>query len=257
MTQPVERIPNETLRAVRKGLLMSQGEFALAVRAAGQRAGEPNDCSKRLVQRWEAGYVTGIPRGAYARALEAVTGQPIENLGFGGEDTTRRQALGMAGAAGVAAAAAWMPEAKAKGARGPLTGIWRSTYSYVSSSRGDKTFTSEHYCMVIQHGNRIQVRSLPKTATGRMTMDLTINGQIITGTWEELTDPEGYYKSSAYSGAIHMLLDPTGHRMTGKWLGYSRDGVVNDGPWVLNLVSTDTGKTAVEQYNRPVETAEA
>jgi hypothetical protein len=46
--------PNEALRAVRQSLLMSQGEFALAVRAAGQRAGEPNDCAKRLVQRWEA-----------------------------------------------------------------------------------------------------------------------------------------------------------------------------------------------------------
>src|SRR5213595_355760 len=126
MSEPAERAPNESLRAVRQSLLMSQGEFALAVRAAGQRAGEPNDCSKRLVQRWEAGYVTGIPRGAYARALEAVTGQPIENLGFGAEGTTRRQAIGMAGAA---AAAGWtIPEARAKGARGPLTGIWRSTY---------------------------------------------------------------------------------------------------------------------------------
>jgi len=256
MSEPAAREPNETLRAVRKSLLMSQGEFALAIRAAGQRAGEPNDCSKRLVQRWEAGYVTGIPRGAYARALEAVTGQPIENLGFGGEDTTRRQALGMAGAAGVAAAAAWMPEAKAKGARGPLTGIWRSTYSYVSSSRGDKTFTSEHYVMVIQHGSRIQVRSLPQTATGRVTMDLTVDGQVITGTWEELTDPEGYYKSSTYSGAIHMLLDPTGHRMNGKWLGFNRDGGISDGPWVLNLVSADTSKPAMEQYNRPVESSD-
>src|SRR6476660_9729231 len=99
MSEPAVREPTETLRAVRKSLLMSQGEFALAIRAAGQRAGEPNDCSKRLAQRWEAGYVTGIPRGAYARAREAVTGQPIESLGFGGADTTRRQALGMAGAA--------------------------------------------------------------------------------------------------------------------------------------------------------------
>jgi DNA-binding transcriptional regulator YiaG len=251
MTQPVEREPNETLRAVRQGLLMSQGEFALAIRAAGQRAGEPNDCSKRLVQRWEAGYVTGIPRGAYARALEAVTGQPIENLGFGGDGTTRRQAIGMAGAA---ATAAWaIPEARAKGARGPLTGIWRSTYSYVSSSRGNRTFNSQHYVMVIQHGNRIQVRSLPKTATGRVMMDLTIDGQVITGTWTEETDPEGYYKSSIYSGAIHMLLDHTGHRMKGKWLGFNRDGGISDGPWVLDLISADTGKAAVEQYNRPVK----
>jgi hypothetical protein len=232
---------------------MSQGEFALAVRAAGQRAGEPNDCSKRLVQRWEAGYVTGIPRGAYARALEAVTGQPIENLGFGDEGTTRRQALGVAGAAGVAAAAAWMPETK--GARGPLTGIWRSTYAYVSSSRGNKTFSSEHYVMVIQHGSRIQVRSLPKTAAGRVMMDLTVDGQVITGTWTEETDPDGYYKSSTYSGAIHMLLDHTGHRMKGKWLGFNRDGGISDGPWVLDLVSADTGKAAAGQYNRPVESA--
>jgi hypothetical protein len=255
MTEPVAREPNETLRAVRQSLLMSQGEFALAVRAAGQRAGEPNDCSKRLVQRWEAGYVTGIPRGAYARALEAVTGQPIENLGFKGDGATRRQALGMAGAA---AAVAWAPGSKAaEAARGPLTGIWRSTYSYVSSSRGDQTFTSEHYVMVIQHGSRIQVRSLPKTATGRVMMDLVLDGQVITGTWQEETDPDGYYKSSTYSGAIHMLLDHTGHRMKGKWLGFNRDGGISDGPWVLNLVSADTGKAAMEQYNRPVESADA
>src|SRR5580704_10110850 len=118
MSEPAARQANEALRAVRQSLLMSQGEFALAIRAAGQRAGEPNDCSKRLVQRWEAGYVTGIPRGTYARALEAVTGQPIENLGFGAEDTTRRQALGVVGAA---AAGAWaVSGSKAKGARGPL-----------------------------------------------------------------------------------------------------------------------------------------
>jgi hypothetical protein len=111
--------------------------------------------------------------------------------------------------------------------------------------------------MVIQHGNRIQVRSLPGTATGRVMMDLTVDGQVITGTWSEETDPDGYYAASVYSGAIHMLLDHTGHRMKGKWLGFNRDGGVSDGPWVLNLVSADTGKAAVEKYNRPVEPADA
>ena len=43
--------------------------------------------------------MTGVPRGNYARALEAVTGQPIENLGFKGTDPARRQVLGVAGAA--------------------------------------------------------------------------------------------------------------------------------------------------------------
>lgn len=73
--------PNSTLRAVRLGLLMSQDEFARAIRDAGSRAGQPNDASKRLIQRWEAG-TTAAPRPVYARALESVTGVPIDSLGF-------------------------------------------------------------------------------------------------------------------------------------------------------------------------------
>ena len=252
MTEPALREPNEALRAVRQGLLMSQDELARAVRAAGQRAGEPNDCTKRLVQRWEAGYVTA-PRGPYARALESVTGQPIENLGFKAADerygVNRRQALGMAGAA---AALGWTGT-DARAARGPLTGIWRSRYEYVSSSRGDQAFTGEHYVMVIHHGDRLQVRSLPGTAPGRLMMDLTVNGQVITGTWTEETDPAGYYRGAVYHGAIQMLLEPSGHRMAGKWAGFGRSMDVNTGPWVLDLVSADTGKEAMQRYSRPPE----
>ena len=61
---------------------MSQDELARAIREAGQRAGAPNTCTKRLIQRWEAGLVT-TPRGAYARALEYVTGQPAEAMPSG------------------------------------------------------------------------------------------------------------------------------------------------------------------------------
>jgi DNA-binding transcriptional regulator YiaG len=252
MSQSAERRePNETLRAIRQSLLMSQGEFALAIRAAGQRAGEPNDCTKRLVQRWESGYVTSTPRGNYARALEAVTGQPIENLGF---EPARRQVLGAAGVAVAgAAAAAWaIPEARAKGARGPLTGIWRSSYDYVSSSRGGETYTGQHYVVVIQHGDRLQVRSLPHTAQGRVMMDLTASGSVLTGTWQEITDAAGYYKGSTYHGAIQLTAGPSGTRLTGAWVGFGKDGEINTGPWTLDLVSADTSKAAMEKYNRPV-----
>jgi hypothetical protein len=256
MTEPAPaREPNEALRAVRQSLLMSQGEFALAVRAAGQRAGEPNDCTKRLVQRWEAGYVSGAPRGNYARALEAVTGQPIENLGFAAEagpHVNRRQALGMAGAA---AALSWTA-GDSKTARGPLTGIWRSRYEYVSSSRGGETFASSHYVVLIQHGDRLQVRSLPETAQGRVMMDLTISGSVITGTWQEITDASGYYGGSTYHGAIQFTAGPAGTRLTGAWVGFNKDGGIQTGPWTMDLVSSDTGKSAQARYNRPVDQAD-
>jgi hypothetical protein len=229
---------------------MSQDELARAVRAAGDKAGEPNDCTKRLVQRWEAGEV-GAPRAIYVRALEAVTGQPIGNLGFDSAEARygvdRRAVLGIA--AGVAAA----PLVEGKETSGPLNGIWLSSYEFVSSGRDDQTFWNGHYCVLLQRGAKLQVRSLPKTTTGRVSLELTVNGQVVTGLWTEETNPEGYYQGSVYYGAVQMLLEPTGHRMSGKWVGFGRDFDVNTGPWTLELVSADTGKEAMEQYNRPVE----
>jgi hypothetical protein len=202
------------------------------------------------VQRWEYGNV-GTPRGAYARALEVVTGQPIENLGFAADQRyglNRRQALGMA-----AAAAVPLGEAKDASA-GPLTGIWLSRYEYVSSGRGDKTFANAHYVVILHRGAKLQVRSLPDTAPGaRVMMDLTSNGQVITGTWTEQTEPGGYYQGAVYHGAIQLLLDPTGRRLSGKWVGFGRDFDLNTGPWTLDLVSADTSKETMTRYNRPVE----
>lgn len=236
--------PNTRLRSVRHAMRMSQAELAKAVREAGSRAGEPNTCSAKAIQRWESGVA---PRGNYLRALEMVTGQTAENLGFAsdryGVDT---DALSMAGEG------TWLPEAESQPGASPLNGIWVSRYEYPSSSRG-ATFSSAHYVMVIQHGARLQVRSLPGTATGRVMMDLTVNGQALTGTWTEETSPAGFYQGSVYHGAIQMLLDPTGHRMTGQWAGFGRDYEVNTGPWSLELVTHDTRPEAQEKYNRPVE----
>jgi DNA-binding transcriptional regulator YiaG len=239
---------NTALRAVRESLRLSQDEFARMVRDAGERLGEPNDCTKRLVQRWESGLVS-TPRGNYARALEYVTGLPVENLGFDGADerygVSRRQAMG------VAAAAAVIPitKAKAKG-QGPLTGIWLSKYEYPSSSRGG-TFTGSHYVVLIQRGSKVQVRSIG--SPGKLLMDLTAEGNVLTGTWREETDPEGFYRGATYHGAIQLTIGPTEHRMTGQWAGFGKDGEVNSGPWTLDLVSSDTGTDAVQRYSRPSE----
>lgn len=45
--------------------------------------------------------------------------------------------------------------------------------------------------------------------------------------------------------------------MAGRWVGYGRDFEINDGPWTLELVTSDTSKQAMDKYNHPVETAES
>ncbi len=169
----------------RLALRLSQDEMAVAIRDAGQRLGTPNGCSKRLVQRWEAGEVT-LPRAVYIRALEYVTGKPVASPGF----DTAAERYGLDPDEALATGCGpWIPVADPKTQPGPLTGIWLSSYDYESTGRG-ATFTSHHYVAVVQHGTRLQVRSTPGSRS-RLLMDLTANGQVLTGTWTEETSPAG------------------------------------------------------------------
>jgi tetratricopeptide (TPR) repeat protein len=79
--QPELRTPNLALRRTRQAMRLSQTEFAAAVRSAGLALGTPNQCTKRLVQKWETGEHVSC-RADYLRVLQAVTGLCVQELGF-------------------------------------------------------------------------------------------------------------------------------------------------------------------------------
>ena len=244
---------NSTLRAVRMGMLMSQDDFARAIRAAGARVGEPNEANKRLVQRWESGDIAA-PRPVYARALEAVTGLPIASLGFAVPvPNARVSSDGHGGHDVEPPAVAARPTSPAPVAHGNYSGVWLSTYEYFSSGRDGK-FTGRHYVVILQHGDRLTVRSLPGSASSSLTMDLTVDGSVITGTWVEETEADGYYRGARYHGAIQMLAEPTGRQMRGKWVGFGKDLDVNTGPWELIFQDGSTGRATLDAYNRRPDT---
>ncbi|MFJ3234182.1 helix-turn-helix domain-containing protein [Streptomyces sp. NPDC086787] len=249
--------PNSTLRAARMALLMSQDEFARAIREAGERAGTPNDASKRLVQRWESGQIAA-PRPVYARALEAVTRMPIGSLGFPANTLARVTDDGQGGhdlqdsPVGVPILTA-VPTAQTA-PTGTYSGVWLSTYEYVSSGRGGEVFTGKHYVVLLQHGNTLSGRSLPNGSLNPdspLSLDLQLDGNTVTGTWTEQTARDGYYQGARYFGALQMLAEPTGRRMAGKWVGFGREFDVNTGPWELRLVDASTDKATLERYNQP------
>lgn len=244
--------PNAVLRAVRLSLRLSQDEFARKVRDAGRLNHEPNECTKRLIQRWESGETTW-PRGTYARALETATGRPVERLGFtpppthvtadehGGHDVTPESPSGDPA-----------PSAGPGSATGGYGGIWLSRYQYYSSGR-EATFTGAHYVLLLQHGDTLTVRSLPGAALSAgsvLTMEMTVDRNVLTGTWTEETSPSGYYRGARYHGAIQLLADPTGRRLAGKWVGFGKDMDVNTGPWELVFQTATTNKAALDRYCR-------
>ncbi|MCC2278499.1 helix-turn-helix domain-containing protein [Streptomyces sp. ET3-23] len=254
--------PNTILRAVRISLRLSQDELAQAIREDGKAHGEPNDCAKRNVQRWESGKV-GMPRKVYTRSLERVTGLPIEALGFAvpvpntrATDAAPTNGHGPAHGEAVKMGATTAPGGAVPMTKhsdhGTLSGIWLSRYEYHSSGR-ESDFTGEHFVVIIQHGNKLTARSLPEGSSNPdspLTMDLTVDGNVVTGTWREETAQDGYYAGAVYHGALQLLVEPTGRKMVGKWVGFGKDFDVNTGPWELTFKDPSTSKATMAEYNR-------
>lgn len=235
---------NVQLIAARRHAGLSQEQLARRIQDAGQRLGHPNECNRANVARWETGTQ---PQPFYVLLLEATLAQPAASLGL--HDMDRDQLLAAAGLDTTTP----VPEPSAKYGYGPLTGIWLSEYSYPSSSRG-ATFTSRHYVQILQRGAHLNIRSLPKQHS-RLSLDLTVNGEWIKGTWAEHTAEGGYYRGAVYDGTIAMFLDKTSHRMSGKWHGYGRDpGEINDGPWRFTLIAGQVDRETRETWDREPDT---
>jgi hypothetical protein len=230
-------------------MLLTQDGLALRLKEAGSKIGLPNNINKRTVQRWEAG-VTLEPQPDHARVLQMVTGLPLEQLGFPSEADRVLLADGRGGHD-----LAVRPEQDLLGLPrlgGYYGGIWLSRYEFFSSGR-DAAFEGKHMALVVQTGEHITVRSLPNSNPSTMAMTLTLDGMVVTGTWFEQTEADGYYRGARYHGAIQMIADPTGRRLAGKWIGFGRQGEVNSGPWSLTFVDSSTSREAIARHDRPLE----
>ncbi|WP_253864557.1 helix-turn-helix domain-containing protein [Prauserella halophila] len=132
-----------------------------------------------------------------------------------------------------------------------FSGIWYSRYVYPSTGRA-KDFTGEHYVVLRQQDARLVGQGLPHTIGSRLRIELAVDKSVATGTWRENTSPNGYYKGATFHGTLQMVIDPSGRRMTGMWLGFGRDFTINSGQWELTLCETSISKTAQRAYHEKV-----
>jgi hypothetical protein len=123
-----------------------------------------------------------------------------------------------------------------------LRGFWRGVYRYPSSGRG-KEFTSEHIVQMYQKGPHLILESVPDINESYVLLRLSLENNVATGTWEESTSPDGYYRGITYHGAIQLVLDDDQKHLRGKWVGVGKDLEVNTGPWEFAYIG-DTMPTA-------------
>ena len=231
------------LRSARVGLGLSQDELAAVLR---EQHGV-STASKRNIQRWESGRV--VPGRHYARALAAALGVTPDDLGLPPvvEDAD--------GARHVRAWAPFTPPAEPEGAPasdGRLPGLWLSRYQYWSTGRGG-LFISQYHCVLTQDGARVTVESLPVDAAPKLRLDLTAEGNVLTGQWDEQTDPHGHYLGDRRWGALQFLMTPSHRYMYGKWVGWGSGQVINSGPWELTWISADTSAETLAPYARTLD----
>lgn len=238
---------NTALRAIRESLRLSQDEFAQKIREAGAKLGEPNECTTRTVQRWETGNVS-YPRRHMVRAIELVAGYPAEKLGFDHVPRGESYWDHTDGPVQVVADARMAPPSVTI-VMPTLTGIWESRCTYHSSSR-DETFVDLSHLMLIHSANEITAHSIRGSVTdgGSIIMRLETRGRVVTGTWEQTTGAESYYRGQLFHGAVQLQVEASGTRMKGAWTGFGSDFDVNTGPW--ELIRRETGTRDVESYAR-------
>jgi hypothetical protein len=103
-----------------------------------------------------------------------------------------------------------------------FSGIWRNTYWFPSNTHEGED-TSEYIVNVHQHGDKLTVVSLPNAIEAHMTVNLTVDGKLATGTWIENTSPDGEFEAMTYSGALQLLVGDDGKHMDGQWVGVGRE----------------------------------
>jgi len=122
-------------------------------------------------------------------------------------------------------------------AKDNLSGIWQSHYRFTSSSRGGE-YEAWHYVLIHHKDNQVIIESLSGVNHSYLMMRLSLDEQILTGTWQETTDPAGYYKGSTYYGAIQAVIRTPEH-IDGRWVGVDKERQVQTGPWELTYVGKE------------------
>jgi transcriptional regulator with XRE-family HTH domain len=233
---------NTALAEARRVAGLSQRDLARQIRETGWLTGDPNGCTREMIRKWESGKVR-LPQARYLLLLENVLGRPAASLGFDADlryGMSRPDVLGQAGLDEPFA----LPDPAES--YGPMSGVWLSTYTYESSGRG-ASFTSHHYVVLLQAGAKVMVRSVPRSASA-LSMSLTANGSVVTGTWTEKTRGDGYYRGATYTGAIQFLESGPG-RLDGRWIGFGKNAEINDGPWSLELAESRLTPEAVSRWD--------
>jgi hypothetical protein len=127
--------------------------------------------------------------------------------------------------------------------RNTFLGIWRSDYSY-NNSELNADEVSQQYVRIYRKSGELIVESIPDPEGSYMYARFSIDGNIVTGSWQQVTSPRGDYKGIIYHGAAQLLLTDNGTKLSGKWVGFGKKMEIKTGPWKFVYIGEDESALA-------------
>lgn len=130
-----------------------------------------------------------------------------------------------------------------------FSGIWCCRYWFPSNVNPGEEEPSEYQVTIHQRDNTLVLESLPNQEESYMLVRLTVDGEVVGGSWQEHTSPHGEFQSMIYSGLVQLLYDKEAKRMDGMWVGIGRDHeadkpAIYSGRWEISYLGD-------EQMSRP------
>jgi hypothetical protein len=124
-----------------------------------------------------------------------------------------------------------------------FSGIWRSDYTYHNSDQ-DKDLLSQHYVRLYVKDNQLIAESVQDLNESYMLARFSVDGNIATGSWQEVTDPQGDYKGTVYYGAAQLIVSDDKKNLKGQWVGFGKNMEVKTGPWEFVYIGEDESALA-------------
>jgi hypothetical protein len=108
-----------------------------------------------------------------------------------------------------------------------FSGVWRSSYYKVE----DPKVVTEHYVTVRLMGNQLILESIPGPNESYLLGRFTVDGRVLTGSYQSQNSPNNSTKDALYYGAAQLVLDKDGRAMRGMGVGFGSSMRVNSTVW--------------------------
>jgi hypothetical protein len=131
-----------------------------------------------------------------------------------------------------------------------FSGVWRSSYF----KPDEPDVVTEQYVTLRLLGNQLIMESIPGPDDSYLFGRFSIDGRVLTGSYQSQNSPNNSTKGAIYVGAAQLVLEEDGQSLHGMGCGYGKDMVVRNTSWDLYHVGQHQPQKSVDvEQEEPVE----